>query len=99
MLRCRELTNELFDLLLDVFMSGSLDDFDFILIIRVILFLVSALLSLASLGDDFCRRIGGTFKGFCYAVQRYLVTNIMLINDSARRQWYKLTKHAPSDVQ
>ena len=85
MLRCRELTNELFDLLLDVFMSGSLDDFDFILII-LMLFLVSALLSLVSLGDDFCRRIGAAFKGFCYAVQRYLVTNIILINDSARRQ-------------
>jgi len=55
--------------LLDLFVIGSLDDFnDIIFVVRLILFVVSVLLSLASLSGGFCREFGGTFKGFCYAL-------------------------------
>ena len=73
-------------MLLDLFMIRSLDDFnDIIFIVRLILFIVGALLSLAFPSDDFCRRFGGTFKGFCYILQRYLVTN-KESNDGGHRQ-------------
>ena len=69
--------------MLDLFVIGSLNNFDIISIIRLMLFIVCALLSLASLSDDFHRWLSGTFKGICYALQRYLVTNNILNNDGA----------------
>ena len=69
-----------------MFMIGSLDDFDIIFIVRLMLFVVSTLLSLSSLSDDFCRWLSVTFEGICYALQRCLVTNNILINDRTHGQ-------------